>query len=824
MCKGDKKVMKSNFNFLIKEFPEYAQLGYLAEKNCYNDSNTSLCKLGMMTESMVNFICTAQNFENLDGSTAEKRINILKRERLITENLCNVLHELRMKRNKAIHENYNSTREVIHLLPLAYQFSVWFFNSYGEMPYEAHTFIMPENGENIDIGNISEVEMSEKELADLTKRKAELLKEVNDAKRIKKIEVAKFDLLKYLAKLGDMEAQEQLVDIYWLNPDYYDVDLALKWAKEAAKNGSEMAVDCLYDYYDFDESNPAEAARWCLYQAEEGNSKYMVKLAQCYLKMGNYNDYRKWLKEASKENNPEAYYIIGEDYKKGYSETFQDDEEAFRWFYRGSQVAPLSKDMDQYQFKCLIELADCYLYGKGIEKNTSEAVQLYILLEEYSNYPSIKNQFYFSRDYLIAKKKIGDCYFNGDGVERDYQKAFEWYQKAAKQGDWDSQKKMSECHYKLTGENVYYQEALDYDIKRYHDGWGGAYSIGEHYYNGDGVQRNYQEAVKWFKRGASDRDDDALLALGKCYCRGIGLKKDYEKAIECYNKVSSCFYCLSKEGLLEVYYKMGDYEKALYYYRETILENDKVDVGFGKRVPRLTKALGDALYAKPRYGNPIELYKDWMEYKGDMCGSQVLERLGDAYFHGSFGLRKDVDEAIKYYKKATKRMKTCNSKILWRIGDIYRVDKGEKSNSEPYYKEAMKIDDKYGYKAKEDLAVMYFYQERYDKALCLFEELIKYDKDIQDKIIGRSRNYYKMYIANVYYEKKEYHKAFSMFIDLYNDNYSSGKLFYFLAECYFNGYGVKRNRLKAKRFYKEASQKNYSKATEKLRSWKIYWI
>ena len=179
---------------------------------------------------------------------------------------------------------------------------------------------------------------------------------------------------------------------------------------------------------------------------------------------------------------------------------------------------------------------------------------------------------------------------------------------------------------------------------------------------------------------------------------------------------------------------------------------------------------------------------------------------------------------IKYYKKATKRMKTCNSKILWRIGDIYRVDKGEKSNSEPYYKESMKIDDKYGYKAKEDLAVMYFYQERYDEALCLFEELIKYDKDIQDKIIGRSRNYYKMYIAYVYYEKKEYHKAFSMFIDLYNDNYSSGKLFYFLAECYFNGYGVKRNRLKAKRFYKEASQKNYSRATEKLRSWKIYWI
>ena len=43
--------MYSNFDFLDKDFPVLANFGRLAEKYCYNDSNSSLMKLGMIGET-----------------------------------------------------------------------------------------------------------------------------------------------------------------------------------------------------------------------------------------------------------------------------------------------------------------------------------------------------------------------------------------------------------------------------------------------------------------------------------------------------------------------------------------------------------------------------------------------------------------------------------------------------------------------------------------------------------------------------------------------------------------------------------------------------
>ncbi|SDY43121.1 type I restriction enzyme, R subunit [Proteiniborus ethanoligenes] len=46
-------MFQSNFQFLEQRWPMLADLGKLAEKNIYQDSNTSLIKLGMFAELMV---------------------------------------------------------------------------------------------------------------------------------------------------------------------------------------------------------------------------------------------------------------------------------------------------------------------------------------------------------------------------------------------------------------------------------------------------------------------------------------------------------------------------------------------------------------------------------------------------------------------------------------------------------------------------------------------------------------------------------------------------------------------------------------------------
>jgi hypothetical protein len=55
--------------------------------------------------------------------------------------------------------------------------------------------------------------------------------------------------------------------------------------------------------------------------------------------------------------------------------------------------------------------------------------------------------------------------------------------------------------------------------------------VGSHYYMGiSPIQKNYQEAVKWFTLGADRGDADCQVSLGECYALGHGVAKDVERA------------------------------------------------------------------------------------------------------------------------------------------------------------------------------------------------------------------------------------------------------------------------------------------------------
>ena len=53
--------MQSNFVFLQNDFPVLYQIGIIAEKYLYTDSNVCLIKLGMFGETMVNIMAASVN-------------------------------------------------------------------------------------------------------------------------------------------------------------------------------------------------------------------------------------------------------------------------------------------------------------------------------------------------------------------------------------------------------------------------------------------------------------------------------------------------------------------------------------------------------------------------------------------------------------------------------------------------------------------------------------------------------------------------------------------------------------------------------------------
>ena len=56
--------------------------------------------------------------------------------------------------------------------------------------------------------------------------------------------------------------------------------------------------------------------------------------------------------------------------------------------------------------------------------------------------------------------------------------------------------------------------------------------MGERYYCGDGVEKDFAKTVEWCRMAARQGHADAQWRLGRCYGLGEGVEKNYEKAVE----------------------------------------------------------------------------------------------------------------------------------------------------------------------------------------------------------------------------------------------------------------------------------------------------
>lgn len=138
--------MKSNFIFLENAFPVLAQIANMAENYLYSDTNSCLIKLGLFGETTVNLMLQLDNIPNqLYDNTHANRIKLLKKNDLLPREVDDILYALRMARNKAVHENYDSFEECKILLEMAYSLAVWFMQTYGDWEYSPTGFVLPED-------------------------------------------------------------------------------------------------------------------------------------------------------------------------------------------------------------------------------------------------------------------------------------------------------------------------------------------------------------------------------------------------------------------------------------------------------------------------------------------------------------------------------------------------------------------------------------------------------------------------------------------------------------------------------------------------------
>ena len=166
------------------------------------------------------------------------------------------------------------------------------------------------------------------------------------------------------------------------------------------------------------------------------------------------------------------------------------------------------------------------------------------------------------------------------------------------------------------------------------------------YVSGDGVTKDYAEALKWYKKAAAQGSAAAQNGLGDMYYYEHGVPQYYEEAVKWYR-------LSAEQGYAE-----GQHSMSLMYYH-----GRGVPRGYGetRRWIHLSAKQGYAqaqddlgwLYANGKGGLPrnYEQAVKWYRLAAEQGHASAQHNLGHSYWNGN-GVSQDYNEAKKWFKLA----------------------------------------------------------------------------------------------------------------------------------------------------------------------------
>lgn len=124
--------MESNFKFLTSEYPILANLGTLAEKYIHDDPNSSLFKMRLFGEKTVEAIFEIHQLDFPYDNSAFRRLELLKDESILEDNILGIFHTIRKSGNQAVHDGKAGKELALNLLFSGFKIAKWFYETYSE--------------------------------------------------------------------------------------------------------------------------------------------------------------------------------------------------------------------------------------------------------------------------------------------------------------------------------------------------------------------------------------------------------------------------------------------------------------------------------------------------------------------------------------------------------------------------------------------------------------------------------------------------------------------------------------------------------------------
>lgn len=288
-----------------------------------------------------------------------------------------------------------------------------------------------------------------------------------------------------------------------------------------------------------------------------------------------------------------------------------------------------------------------FYYQKGLYYNSGYYAQALELFEQAMRQGSV-----------VAKLYLGYMYANGYGVEQDWDKCIDLVGQAARQGDADAQCYLG-CRY-LLGEGVPQDrdKAVDWLVKSAKQGHDIAtWQLLNLYEKGLG-----KRAVDAFRRLADSGYGMARHIMGLCYYYGDGVKRDYDQAIEWLQQATeSLDYGISTAAcadLARVYVRQqnfGEAARVLDYGEET--DHAKL------------------MYYIARKIYPDKEYLDLLQDAARLGNHSAQHDLACVYAMGK-DVKRDDKKALELYRQSLGddglALMELQSRNEVTIGDVYR--------------------------------------------------------------------------------------------------------------------------------------------------------
>ena len=137
--------------------------------------------------------------------------------------------------------------------------------------------------------------------------------------------------------------------------------------------------------------------------------------------------------------------------------------------------------------------------------------------------------------HRIAQFKLATMFLDGVGGPQNHKLAYDWFHRAAEQGDADSLNKlgwMCEAGFGVERDQARAVNWFRQAAERGH--LEAQFNLAAKYDNGEGVSQNHAEAARWYRLAAEQGLADARFFLAQALESGEGVPKNIEEAIDWY--------------------------------------------------------------------------------------------------------------------------------------------------------------------------------------------------------------------------------------------------------------------------------------------------